>query len=123
MNLSQALPAALRNNRAVEVLQRSLAHNRLGHGILLHGESSAALEQIVRAIAAHLLDTDRDPYEHPDCFILRPAGKARMINIGSESKRVGGEWPKNSMRRLVVDMQKSSNQGGARSVSYLRPIA
>ena len=112
MNLSQALPEALRDSRAVEVLERSLAQNRLGHGILLHGESPDYLEEIVRAIAANLLETERDPYEHPDCFILRPAGKARMIKIGSESDRVGGEWPKNSMRRLVIDMQKSSNQGG-----------
>ena len=112
MQLSHALPEALRDSRAVEVLERSLVQNRLGHGILLHGESPDYLEEIVRAIAANLLDTERDPYEHPDCFMLRPTGKARMIKIGSESDRVGGEWPKNSMRRLVIDMQKSSNQGG-----------
>jgi DNA polymerase-3 subunit delta' len=112
MQLSHALPEALRDCRAVEVLERSLAQNRLGHGILLHGESMSFLEEIVRAIAANLLETERDPYEHPDCFILRPTGKARMIKIGSESERSGGEWPKNSMRRLVLDMQKSSNQGG-----------
>ena len=112
MQLSQALPEALRDSRAVEVLERSLAQNRLGHGILLHGESSDYLEEIVRAIAATLLDTERDPFEHPDCFILRPQGKARMIKIGSESDRSGGEWPKNSMRRLVIDIQKTANQGG-----------
>lgn len=112
MQLSQALPEALRECRAVEVLERSLAQNRLGHGILLHGESSDALEEIVRAIAATLLETNRDPYEHPDCFILRPAGKARMIKIGTDSERVGGEWPQNSMRRLVADVQKTANQGG-----------
>ena len=112
MQLSQALPEALRDSRAVEVLERSLAQNRLGHGILLHGESSDYLEEIVRAIAATLLGTERDPFEHPDCFILRPQGKARMIKIGSESDRSGGEWPKNSMRRLVIDIQKTANQGG-----------
>lgn len=111
-SLRNSLPDALANCRAVEVLERSLAQNRLGHGILLHGESPAFLEEIVRAIASVLLQTERDPYEHPDCFILRPAGKARMIKIGSEADRVGGDWPKNSMRRLVIDVQKSSNQGG-----------
>ncbi len=110
--LRQALPETLRDCRAVEVLERSLAQNRLGHGILLHGESPAFLEEIVRAIASVLLQTTRDPYEHPDCFVLRPAGKARIIKIGSEADRIGGEWPKNSMRRLVIDVQKSSNQGG-----------
>ena len=112
MKLSDALPEALRESRAIEVLERSLTQNRLGHGILLHGENSGLLESIVRAIAARLLETDRDPFTHPDCFTLRPEGRARMIKIGSESERVGGEWPHNTMRRLIADVQKSSNQGG-----------
>ncbi|MGJ8648753.1 MAG: DNA polymerase III subunit gamma/tau [Opitutaceae bacterium] len=111
-SLRHALPEALGDCRAVEVLERSLAQNRLGHGILLHGESPAFLEEIVRAITSVLLETERNPLEHPDCFILRPSGKARMIKIGSEAERTGGDWPKNSMRRLVIDIQKSSNQGG-----------
>lgn len=112
MQLSQALPEALRDSRAVKVLERSLAQNRLGHGILLHGENLDQLEKIVRAIASVLLETERDPFEHPDCFILRPQGRARMIKIGSESERKDGEWPKNSMRRLVIELQKSAYQGG-----------
>lgn len=105
MKLSHALPEALRHTRAVEVLERSLANNRLGHGILLHGESLPGLEQIVRAIAAQLLETERDPYEHPDCFTLRPSGKARMIRVGKSDEA-------NTMRQLVINIQKSSNQGG-----------
>ena len=105
MNLSDALPKALRDTRAVEVLERSLKQNRLGHGILLHSESPASLEHIVRAIAAQLLETERDPYAHPDCFTLRPCGKARMIRVGKSDEA-------NTMRQLVVNIQKSSNQGG-----------
>ncbi|WP_269524983.1 hypothetical protein [Coraliomargarita parva] len=112
MQISHALPEILRNSRAVEVLERSLSKDRLGHGILLHGESLASLEQIVRAISKELLAAKGDPFGHPDCFILRPSGKARFIRIGSESERVQGEWPKNTMRRLVIDIQKTSNQGG-----------
>jgi DNA polymerase-3 subunit delta' len=104
-SLSAALPAALRDSRAVEVLERSLAQNRLGHGILLHGESLESLEMIVRAIAAHLLETDRNPFEHPDCFTLRPSGKARLIKVGKTDEN-------NTMRKLVIDIAKSSNQGG-----------
>ena len=103
--LSAALPEALRNTRAVEVLERSLAQNRLGHGILLHGESLESLETIVGAIASHLLETMRPPFDHPDCFILRPQGKARLIRVGKTGEN-------NSMRKLVVDIAKSSNQGG-----------
>ncbi|CAI8351956.1 MAG: DNA polymerase III subunit tau [Opitutia bacterium UBA7350] len=112
MSLSQALPEALRECRAVQVLERSIQQNRLGHGILLHSSNLEAIEPIVSAITTELLGTERDPFLHPDCFTLRPSGKARMIKIGSESERSQGEWPQNSMRRLVIDIQKSSNQGG-----------
>jgi DNA polymerase-3 subunit delta' len=112
MPLIQALPEALRECRAVQVLDRSIEQDRLGHGILLHSGNLEAIEPIVKAIAGELLKTDKDPYLHPDCFTLRPSGKARMIRIGSESERSQGEWPQNSMRRLVIDIQKSSNQGG-----------
>ncbi len=112
MQLSQALPENLRESRAVKVLERSLDQGRLGHGILLHGENLQQMEEVVRAVASVLLETQRDPFEHPDCFMLRPQGKARLIKIGSESERKEGEWPQNSMRRLVIDLQKSANQGG-----------
>jgi DNA polymerase-3 subunit delta' len=112
MPLSEALPEALRECRAVQVLDRSIQQERLGHGILLHSSNLKAVEPIARAIAAELLKTEKDPFLHPDCFTLRPSGKARMIKIGSESERSQGEWPQNSMRRLVIDIQKSANQGG-----------
>ncbi len=112
MPLSESLPEALRECRAVQVLDRSIQQERLGHGILLHSSNLEAIEPITRAIAAELLNTEKDPLLHPDCFTLRPSGKARMIKIGSESERTQGEWPQNSMRRLVIDIQKSANQGG-----------
>lgn len=105
MQLKERLPEALRDSRAVEVLERSLANNRLGHGILLHGRSLSSLEPIVRAISSHLLETKRDPYDHPDCFTLRPSGKARMIRVGESGEA-------NTMRQLVINVQKSANQGG-----------
>ena len=103
--LSESLPESLRGTRAVEVLERSLAQNRLGHGILLHGESLESLETIVRAIAANLLETKRDPFKHADCFTLRPSGRARLIKVGKTEDN-------NTMRKLVIDIAKSSNQGG-----------
>ena len=105
ITLSESLPELLSSTRAVEVLERSLAQNRLGHGILLHGESLESLKTIVRAIAAHLLETKRDPFEHADCFTLRPSGKARLIKVGKTEEN-------NTMRKLVIDIAKSSNQGG-----------
>ena len=103
--LCNLLPDTLSSSRAVQVLDRSLSQNRLAHGILLHGESLSSLEKIVRSITTHLLESNGDPFEHPDCFILRPSGKARIIKVGKSDEA-------NSMRKLVVDMAKSSNQGG-----------
>ena len=105
VTLSESLPELLRGTRAVEVLERSLAQNRLGHGILLHGENLESLKTIVRAMAAHLLETKHDPFEHADCFTLRPSGKALLIKVGKTEEN-------NTMRKLVIDIAKSSNQGG-----------
>jgi DNA polymerase-3 subunit delta' len=65
----------------------------------------ADLEAIAQAVAANLLQTDRDPLDHPDCFTLRPSGKARRIRIGESGEQ-------NTMRQLVANLQKSANQGG-----------
>ena len=105
ITLSESLPELLRGTRAVEILERSLTQNRLGHGILLHGDSLDSLEIVARAIAAYLLKTKRDPFEHADCFTLRPSGKARLIKVGKTEDS-------NTMRKLVIDIAKSSNQGG-----------
>ena len=74
------------------------------------------LEQIVRAVAAHLLATKRDPYDHPDCFTLRPSGKARRVRIGKADEH-------NTMRKLVIDVQKSSIKVGAKWAFCLKPTA
>ncbi len=111
MKLREALPESIRELRAVDVLERSLEGDRLGHGILLHGESLPWLETIARTITGELLGSRVEPFGHPDCFILRPEGRARMIRIGTEAERKGGEWPENSMRRLIIDLQKTANQG------------
>ena len=106
-NLCDVLPDTLRSCRALQVLDRSLSQDRLAHGILLHGENLSSLENIVRAITAKLLGSEVDTFEHPDCFILRPSGKARIIKVGKSDEA-------NSMRKLIVDIAKSSNQGGCK---------
>lgn len=105
MPFNHALPESVRDVRAVEVLERSLASGRLAHGILLHGDEMADLEAISQAVAGSLLQTNRNPLDHPDCFTLRPSGKARLIRIGESGEQ-------NTMRQLVANLQKSANQGG-----------
>lgn len=94
-----------------EVLDRAIDANRLHHAILLYGESIADLEAAAYYVAGRLLNTD-SPRKHPDFFELRPQGRARFIKIGSDSDRVGGEWPPNTMRWLLEKLSQTSNAGG-----------
>jgi len=99
--------------RPFRVLQRAFEEQRLPHGILLHGEDLAALEAIALRLAALLLHSEPTRLRHhPDFHTLRPRGKARFINIGTEAERTGGDWPPNSMRRLIHDLNLSSTAGG-----------
>lgn len=102
-----ALPESLRSLRPVQTLQANLQKGRLAHAILLKGEDLAMLEQVAMALSASLLGSASNPARHPDFFTLRPAKKARFIVVG----RRDGEEP-NTMRRLIRDLNQTSNQGG-----------
>lgn len=105
------LPQSVEESRAYQVLERSLEQGRLSHAILLHGENLKTLSRVAESIAGKLLQSEK-PFEHPDCFICRPRGKARLISIGQGSEKIDGQFPKGTVRRLVIDMSKSANQGG-----------
>lgn len=102
-----ALPPAIRALRPVQTLEANLEKGRLAHAILLKGEDLALLESVASALAGALLESPDKPELHPDFFALRPAKKARFIVVG----RRDGEEP-NSMRRLIRDLNQTSNQGG-----------
>ena len=51
---------------------------------------------------------------HPDLFELRPEGKMRLIKIGSASDRTGGDWPPNTMRKLLRDIRQSPSAGAVK---------
>ena len=98
------------NPKALDILLGALRAGRLHHAILLYGSSISALEDVAMQVAQHLLGSD--PKKHPDLFELRPEGKMRFIKIGSDSDKVGGDWPPNTMRRLLRDIAQTSNKGG-----------
>jgi DNA polymerase-3 subunit delta' len=102
-----ALPPSLRSLRPVQTLEANLEKGRLAHAILLKGEDLASLEKVAHALAGVLLGNIEDPNQHPDFFTLRPAKRARFIVVG---KRDSDE--PNTMRRLIRDLNQSSNQGG-----------
>lgn len=121
MGLTAALPEHLATSPAVQVLQRAFDQGRLAHAILLHGESLPALEAVCHSMAQAILQTDADVAQHPDFFSLRPQGKMRFINVGSKNDRVGGEWPTNSMRRLIHDLHLTP-QAGQRKVAAVYEV-
>ena len=96
--------------KAGEILRRALRNGRLHHAVLLYGNSAAALEAVARDVAGLLLG--RPCAGHPDLFELRPEGKMRLIRIGSAADRVGGDWPPNTMRKLLRDIRQSPALGG-----------
>jgi DNA polymerase-3 subunit delta' len=84
-------PAALVGTPAVAVIEQSIARQRLSHSLLLHGDDLDTLVATALAIADRLLNTPDTaaqfpPDHHPDCFQLRPTGKARMIRIGDDAR-------------------------------------
>lgn len=97
--------------RVGEVLDRAIASNRLHHAVILYGSSIKDLEAVAKHAACRLLNS-KDVSRHPDFFELRPEGKARFIKIGSESERVGGNWPHNTMRGLLHKLRQTPNAGG-----------
>ena len=102
-----SLPSELRALRPVEALERNVEKGRLAHAILLKGEDLPRLDHVARALAASLLHCEGDPLLHPDCFTLRPAKKSRSIAVGKR-----GQEEDNTMRRLLLDLQQTSNRGG-----------
>jgi DNA polymerase-3 subunit delta' len=84
-------PAALEGTPAVAVIEQAIARQRLSHSLLLHGDDFDLLVATALAIADRLLNTPDaagrfPPDQHPDCFHLRPTGKARMIRIGDDAR-------------------------------------
>lgn len=98
--------------KAEQILSDSADAGKLHHAILLYGQSLAELEKVAKKIASKLFK--RPAEHHPDLFELRPEGKARMIKVGSDGDKIGGELPVNTMRRLLAELRQSSNAGGAK---------
>lgn len=78
------LSPELRELRPVRVLERSLQHGRLAHGILLHGPNLTILKEVAYALASTLHDCE--PHEvrkRQDFHELAPSGKSRVIDVES----------------------------------------
>lgn len=84
-------PTRLAGTPAVAVIEQAIARQRLSHSLLLQGEDLTVLTQVALAIADRVLNPpgaagNFPPETHPDCFHLRPTGRARMIRIGDDAR-------------------------------------
>lgn len=99
-------------SKAESILEKAFRNGRLHHAILLYGNSATALEDVAKKTASLLFG--RPCARHPDLFELRPEGKMRLIKIGSASDRAGGDWPPNTMRKLLRDIRQSPSAGAVK---------
>lgn len=79
-------PVPLQGTPAVAVIERAISRRRLAHSLLITGDELETLQAVAHAIADRLLyPADAPPgprftpNDHPDCFQLRPEGKARQV--------------------------------------------
>lgn len=98
-----AWPEDVAGSPATGVLDRALARDRLGHSLLFQADSLDTLEGVALTIAARLLaiegiDASARALRHPDCFVLRPAGKMRIIGV-------------ETVREMIGDIQRSPLAG------------
>ena len=91
-----AWPEAVAKSPSAGVISKALSRDRLGNSLLFHSDSLETLEGVALAIAAHMLDvTGADPaaagriLRHPDCFVLRPEGKSRIIGVDAVRETIG----------------------------------
>ena len=100
-------PPELAGTPAVGVIEQAISRQRLGHSLLLHGDSLDILVSVAHAIADRLLNPPGAAAasrrgvaagSHPDCFVLRPAGKMRLITA-------------DATRELISRVQMSAGVG------------
>jgi DNA polymerase-3 subunit delta' len=97
---------------ATVVLEQALARGRLAHSLLITGDDFEVLRGAALALADRLLNPpDTAPERrraiegHPDCFHLRPRGKARSIRAGTKD-----DYPR-SMREFIDNLALSPSVG------------
>jgi DNA polymerase III subunit delta' len=110
MTAATPWPAALAGTPTIAVIEQAISRKRLSHSLLLHGDDLDTLVAVTHGIADRLLNGEPNeraastfPTEqHPDCFQLRPSGKARFIRIGENAAEP------NTMREFISKLSVSA---------------
>jgi DNA polymerase III subunit delta' len=121
-------PEALAGTPAVVTIEQALARQRLGHSLLLHGDDLDALVLVARAIADRLLNEPGaaralPPEQHPDCFLLRPAGKMRQISAEATRELIAKTQVSPAVgRRKVAIIHEADRMNTAAANIFLKTL-
>jgi DNA polymerase-3 subunit delta' len=128
-------PPALAGTPAVVVIEQAIARSRLSHSLLLHGDDPDTLVAIALAIADRLLNpvapvSDRrsdvprfPPDKHPDCFVLRPAGKMRQISAEATRALIGKVQVSSAVApRKVAIIHEADRMNAAAANIFLKTL-
>jgi DNA polymerase-3 subunit delta' len=84
-----------------EKLSERHADGNLHHALIFQGNDLEEIELHALRLTREILEMPAGNSEHPDLFHLRPSGKMRIISV-------------DKTRNLIGDLNRSSNQGGAK---------
>lgn len=121
-------PEPLAGTPAVVVIEKALERDRLGHSLLLHGDDLDMLSMVARAIADRLLNESPEtrhfaPEQHPDCFVLRPAGKMRQIGAEATRELIGKIQVSPAVgRRKVAIIYEADRMNAAAANIFLKTL-
>jgi DNA polymerase-3 subunit delta' len=90
-------------NPVIDILLEALEKERFPQSLLFYGEDSKVFDEVTRPLVQKILETDRDPQNHPDYFAIYPEGKMQLIKI-------------ESIRKMIKSVQHTANQGGRKVV-------
>ena len=124
----ESWPESLAGTPAAAVIDRALARERLGHSLLLHGDDLDTLGVVAHTVADRLLNEPGairhyPPEQHPDCFVLRPAGKMRQISAEATRTLIGQLQVSPTIgRRKVAIIHEADRMHAAAANIFLKTL-
>ena len=79
--------------RSLEVLNKSIETNKLGHAILLESKNCKTLSETAESLASKILKTNA-LHSHPDFFTLRPSGNHASFALAKKKIETKGTYLK-----------------------------
>ena len=98
--------------RPLEVLYKSIETNKLGHAILLESKNCKTLNETAESLASKILKKQTYSIVIQTFLPCALQENHDSFALAKKEDRNKGNLLENTMRRLIDDLQKTSNQGG-----------